>query len=190
MGSCISVGFVFKNNESDLKIQVLKSLLEKLCMADYSIISYNVCCDVDGENWIKKSIRYEFMTDEDYEILTENYYGNLLMLCPLDGINNQAVNINLYEGEGYFGYLIELFEISRRNTDYEKIELTLVDFITNCEIPFTYAFCEKEGEIEFSPDDLNVSEADYSILVIRDQKGELNIIKGKYLIDGETLRRN
>lgn len=188
MGSYISVGFVFKNNKSEFKIQVLKSLLEKSGMADYSIIIYKVCRDIDGEKWFEKSVKYEFMTDKDYDVITKNYYGNLLMFCPLKGINNQMVNINLYEGDTFFGYLIELFDINKRDIDYEKIEASLVDFITNCGIPFEYAFCENEGEIEFSPDELNVEDTNYSILITNNQKEGFNIVRGQYLIDGKTLR--
>lgn len=191
MGSYISVGFGFRNNKLDLKEKMLKYFIESLELNDYSVLIYKICTDMDGKGDIEKKVLFRDLTDEDYEFMTHYDYGNILLLCPFLGISNQMMNITFYKEQTHFGFLIELFDdIFRKNVNYNKQEVLIIEFIKRCyqEIPFDYAICDNEGQIEFSPDDIDADDLNYSILILPDKDEGLIIKKGEYLIDGKTKR--
>ncbi|QVK18228.1 hypothetical protein KHQ81_00475 [Mycoplasmatota bacterium] len=191
MGSYISVGFVFRNNKLNLKEKMFKYLVESLQLNDYSVLIYKMCTEMDGKESIEKKLLYRDITDKDYHIMTKYDYGNILLMCPFLGISNQMINIIFYKENTHFGFLIELFEdVFRKKIAYDKQEVLLVEFIKRCyhNMPFDYAICENEGQIEFSPDDIDAEDLNYSILILPDKEEGFIIKKGAYLIDGVTKR--
>jgi len=191
MGSYISVGFVFRNDKLNLKEKMLKVLTDRLLLNDYSVLMYKTNTDTDGNECIEKKVLYRDMQVSDYEILTKYDFGSILLMCDFLGVINQMVNLTFYKEKTHFGFLIEIFEDPfKKKLSYEKREDLLINYIRSCyhEVPFDYAICENEGEIEVSPDEIEDEELSYSILMLPDKENGFIIKKGEYLIDGETKR--
>lgn len=190
MGSYISVGFVFKMIKLKFKEQILKYLIGNLPLSDYSVLIYKTDTDIEGRKIIEKKMMYRQMSDEDYKIITDYDFGNILLMCNFLGIKNQMMNITFFKEKTHFGFLIELFEDPFRNkVDYLKQETLLVNFMKECfkEMDFDYAICDNEGTIEFSPEEISHEDFSYSILILP-EGDKLVVKKGEYLIDGKTKR--
>ncbi len=191
MGSYISVGFVFQNDKLSLKTQMIKHIIESLNLNDYSMLIFKGSEDIDGNHWVEKKLMFRNITDEDYQLMTDYFYGNVLMMCTFLEIKNQMINITFYKEKDYFGYLMDLFEDPfRKQVTYATLESSLIEYLKAMheQVPFDYAILENDGEIEFSPDEMNFEEMNYSVLIQADEKEGLVVKKGEYLIDGRTKR--
>ena len=74
------------------------------------MIIYKVFSSFDGKNCREKRVLFRDLNDTDYKTLIEQYYGNILFMCPFLDIKNQMINITVYQEDIYFGFLIDLFD--------------------------------------------------------------------------------
>jgi hypothetical protein len=174
MGGYITIGFVFRSDKLALNAGMIKYLVDRFKLSDFSFLLNN-----------EKAILYRDMNEEIYQLIIANDYGNILLMSDFLDVKNQMINIVYIKFPDYFSIQIQLFNNPLRKLNYDDYELKLIDYIKTSypQVPFAYAMCGCDSEIDFSPNEIDDEDFNYSILVV--PEGNDFIIKqGECRIDG------
>lgn len=198
MGSYITIGFVYAKCNLERLENEFKNLSNYLIKKINKVKSIKACKDTDGEEWIEYNQFKNQQIGDLCDILTKNYYGQIVFESNILGIGDLEVSIRIEKEEDYFGYLLDISEIKLLKTrgieELNSITERIITFIItlNKIIEFDYAFCDSEAEIQYSPSEVNdLRNNVHSIVVIpafveKEKKHE--VIKSSWHIDGLTNR--
>lgn len=199
MGSFISIGFVYNNWQMEKIVIELENLTKYLITNNGSILNIKYSKDVDGEKWIEYDHIGNILEENIFESIAMGFYGQIELNCNMFDLNNLKVTIRLQKEEsGYFGFLFDISEddLIKKNTLEELNSITekVIDYIVDMHniISYEYAFCDHEGEIQYSPEEFRkIDEQTYSVVILpmyENEENTFNIIKSSWHIDGLTER--
>ncbi|PJN88875.1 Imm64 family immunity protein [Bacillus sp. mrc49] len=188
MTNILSVGMVYDHSFD--KSEELQSIIQYFLNLKSDIFSIKVNMDEDGENWLE-SHRNEKNFLLDYTLLTEHFFGEILMhLNDFWSLNNLFLTLRLVKEEDFFGYILE-FDLEQLLNQYslDVINELIIDLVIDIYgiTTFRYAFCDHDSEIEYSPSYKELVKV-YSILMLPREKNGFDVIKNNWQIDGFTER--
>jgi Immunity protein 64 len=194
MGSYISIGLVYdKLDTKTIEIE-LKKITKYFTLNKGKILNIKFCKDENCEEWVEYSNITESSLDSYYSQIVKGYFGQIDVECDLLGITRLKLTIRVQRESDYFGFLIDIEEdvligerpIEQLNSITEKI-ITFIIGVYD-EVSYSYAFCEHEGEILYSPKIFHeISDQIYSVVVLPLNEG-FKIHKSSWNIDGLTER--
>lgn len=188
MGSNINIGLVYNGI---IGIE-LESLLNIFTANHGYIEQVKYCEDMEGENWVE--LDKPNLDSTLLEKLTNSYFGQMQLSVDLFQIKNLQVGIRIEICEEYSGLLLS-FKENQIFPDYSIKELEvmtdkIIDFVIEIfpVLNFTYAICDHEAEIEFSPNEFKPEK--YSLSFTPDvSAGTLNVRKSGWHINGLSERK-
>lgn len=199
MGSYVSIGFIYENFSVDRIKSEFKKLVSKIISFNGNVKKMKVSKDFDGEEWAEYEFLNNFQMDSNCDMLAEYFYGQLEIDCNLfGGISLKTIiRIEKEREEDYFGFLMDVSEeelIKSNSADeINRVTQEIIEFMTqfySCSA-YSYAFCDNEGEIQFSPKKFrDLENSIYSVTVMPNlgSNNSLKVSKGNWNIDGLTTR--
>lgn len=191
MGSDINIGIVYDNKQKG-KINFYLSEVIKLLINNFGTIKFlRYSKDKDGTKWIEQEQKQ--LDSKKTKLLTTNYYGKVELASDVFGKNLIETVVSIEQTDSYFGFLIQFNEqeLSENLTIWE-VENLIIDFVLQNQntLEFQYAFCDHEGEMEYTHDEMkNITEEIYSLLFIpSDNTGNMKVLKSRWALDGLTNR--
>ncbi|WP_040214194.1 Imm64 family immunity protein [Clostridium polynesiense] len=199
MGSYVSIGFIYENFSVDRIQNEFKKLVSKIITFNGNVKKMKISKDFNGEEWAEYEFLNNFQMDSNCEMLADYFYGQLEIDCNLfGGIRLKTIlRIEKEKDEDYFGFLMDLSEeelIKFNSADeINRVTEEIIEFMIqfySCSA-YNYAFCNNEGEIQFSPKKFReIENSIYSVTVIPNlvSNNSLKVIKSNWNIDGLTSR--
>ncbi|MFJ7755275.1 Imm64 family immunity protein [Peribacillus muralis] len=191
MTNILSLGIVYENSFD--KSEELQSIIQYFLNLKSDIVGIKVSMDEDGENWLE-SERNGKNFILDYTLLTEKYFGEILIqlndFWSLNGLS-LMLTLRIVKENDFFGYLLD-FEMEQLLNRYslDLINELIIDLVKDIYsvTKFNYAFCDHDSEIEYSPSQYKDLVEAYSILILPRAKNGFDVIKNNWQIDGITSR--
>ncbi|WP_285766918.1 Imm64 family immunity protein [Peribacillus sp. SI8-4] len=189
MTNILSLGIVYENSFD--KSEELQSIIQYFLNLKSDIVGIKVSMDEDGENWLE-SERNGKNFILDYTLLTEKYFGEILIqLNDFWSLNGLSLTLRIVKENDFFGYLLD-FEMEQLLNRYslDLINELIIDLVKDIYsvTKFNYAFCDHDSEIEYSPSQYKDIVEAYSILILPRAKNGFDVIKNNWQIDGITSR--
>ncbi|AOH54773.1 hypothetical protein ABE28_010460 [Peribacillus muralis] len=189
MTNILSLGIVYENSFD--KSEELQSIIQYFLNLKSDIVGIKISMDEDGENWLE-SERNGKNFILDYTLLTEKYFGEILIqLNDFWSLNGLSLTLRIVKENDFFGYLLD-FEMEQLLNRYslDLINELIIDLVKDIYsvTKFNYAFCDHDSEIEYSPSQYKDIVEAYSILILPRAKNGFDVIKNNWQIDGITSR--
>lgn len=188
LGSKISVGLVYEIEELGSKVAILNSIINSLDDSN-GVHSYKYCKDVFGEEWIQSDNTVN-MTNEILVSIVSNYFAELTMNTSQFLGDSQSIVIRVENYDVYFGILIDLEESSVQKAGYDMVESRIIQYLSKefNNYKYDYAFCENEGEIELSPDEVTSSKEELFSVLMKPEGETVKVYKSSWKLDGVSER--
>ncbi len=192
MGSYIGMGFIINNELNSRRKSDIQMILEYFISKSGKLINVKFSEDEDGNSW--KDIKEPNI--ESVDKFLSKYYLNFNLICNI--LDKKDVIINAYYtnlSKDFCGLLLDFdVEYFLKGCPDEKIEektnqfINLMIDIYNV-VKYSYALCDQEAMIKYTPKDIEEAKKKYSLLLIP-HYSKMEIIKNSWNIDGLTDRVN
>lgn len=189
MGSKISIGLVYGENDTKSKIDILDSVISSLTDSVY-IQSYKFSKDVFGEEWVKSASHDVMLSEEFLNDIVSNYYAEFILSTNKFIDEFQQIVLRIENEEDYFGILIDLEETEIQMVGYDVAEERIIEYLLNVfsKYKYGYAFCDNEAEIELSTKDVLSNKEEFYSLLMKPEGESVNICKSSWKINGISKR--
>lgn len=192
MGSYIGIGLIVDNKSCIKEKSAIQRILEYFILRNGKLVNIKFSEDEDGNDW--KNIENPNL--DEIDSFLNKYYLNINLICDILDKGNIVINTYYKKlDENIFGLLID-FEEQVFINDYpdERIEEITNGFINllvdlYMVVKYSYAFCDQEAMIKYTPENIEEAKSKYSILLIP-HYNKMEIIENGWNIDGLTDRAN
>lgn len=188
MGSYITVGMVYAFNE--YFINEVSTVIQLLSVSEQEI-QYRYSKDEFGELWIEKKCKlHELLNYKVLQELIDSYNQEVILNIRVSNFEYRNVVIRIIKESEYLGIQLDIAEELIVETGYDVFEKEIVKLLEEVFLKssYDYAFCEHEGEIEKSLNEILSNMINQYSLLILEIEGSLTVIKGDWLLDGVTNR--
>jgi hypothetical protein len=191
MGSKIAIGLVYGKELFHVKIDILNSILKSL-VDDKGILNYKYSIDEFGEKWIDSKEVTEVLSLDTLGKVISGYYAEIALNTAEFSQVSKSIVIRLENEEEYFGVLIELEESDVKAIGYDTVEKLVIKFLESefDKFNYAYAFCDAEGEIELSPNEVSENNTELFSILLVSEKGNVKTTKSSWKIDGTSKRES
>ncbi len=200
MSNNITVGFVFDKINTNTINNKLKLIIKYLSCGTMKYEKIKFCESLEEEKWIEIiSNKYNNIEKLLYQLSQKNY-GEISLYTNAFTNNNILVSVYVLKEKNFFAITIDVEE-EKIIYSYESDVLSEVDdrviFIMQElyeKLEYSYAFCDNEAELLFSPYDMKRLKSDiYSICIIPSDSrkiNESNIYISSWYLNGLSKRNN